>query len=547
MNAITQAWQSLREAADQHRPRTIVELFDAEPQRAERLALEAGGLHLDFSRQRLPLAVLPQLLNLAQATGLTTQRDAMFSGERINRTENRAVLHTALRRDPSRPLMVEGRDVTADVSQALASMRAFCDAVREGRWRGATGRPIEHVVSVGIGGSALGPVLALDALRERAHPRLQVHFLSNVDPRAWTDLQPRLDPTTTLVVIASKSWKTIETALNASAVREWLLAAGIGQAGLRHHLVGVSANVEGAVAFGLAPEGVFPFWDWVGGRYSLWSAIGLPVMLGVGPMAFGEMLEGARAMDDHFAGAPLERNAPVLMALLSLWNGLLLGSGTEVVVPYSDPLARLPAYLQQLQMESNGKAVDIDGQPLPYASSPVTWGEPGTDAQHSFFQLLHQGTAIHPVDFIGVVPQVRDAQGRDLVLMANYVAQIEALTRGRSFDEVVAGLKADGIDDAEARLQAPHRVHPGNRPSTSILLDALTPARFGALLALYEHKTAALGWLLRINSFDQWGVELGKRIALQVEPMLSSAPGTPVPSRTIAGLVERLRAALAAR
>jgi len=422
--------------------------------------------------------------------------------------------------------VVGGEDVRASVSGTLARMRAFTRAVHDGDWRGATNRPITDIVNVGIGGSQLGPELACRALAGFGHPRLRVHFLSNVDPDAWRRLSADLDPATTLAIVASKSWRTQETAMNAAAVREWLLAAGVPEALLRRHFVGVTSNTGGARAFGLADEAIFPFGDWVGGRYSLWSAIGLPVMLQIGPEAFDELLSGAHAMDRHFAESPLARNAPVLLALVSLWNGLVHPGCTEAVVPYSSALARLPAWLQQLQMESNGKSVDRRGERVAWHTASACWGEPGTDAQHSFFQALHQGTRIHPVDFVLPIPDAaivaasREGQSeavaladagaadRATALLANAVAQAEALLRGRP------GAPDDPL--------GAHRECPGNRPSNLILLEALTPASLGALLALYEHKTATLGWLWRIDSFDQWGVELGKTLAAEIEPMLAA-------------------------
>ncbi len=481
-----------------------------DPARREALTLEAAGLVIDFSKQRIDEAGIAALEAYSEAVELERWRRAMFDGESINFTERRPALHTALRRDPARPLIVDGQDVMIDVADTLARLRDFTDRVRDGRWRGASGRPITDVVSIGIGGSALGPVLACEALREYAHPRLRIHFLSNIDPDVWARLATQLNPASTLAVVASKSFKTIETARNAEAVRAWLLGS-VPEDKLHRHLVAVTSNVAGAEAFGLAREAIFPFRDWVGGRFSMWSAIGLPLMLQVGADRFGEMLAGARAMDEHFASAPARANAPLVMAWISLWNTLALRVNSEPVIPYSEALRRLPAYLQQLQMESNGKSIDRDGRPVAWPSAPVTWGEPGTDAQHSFFQALHQGTAAHPVDFVLVIPRGVDPQHRDYTLMANGLAQGEALLRGKAADT--------GGDDA-ARALAAHRGYPGKRPSTTILIDSLTPARLGALIALYEHKTAALGWLWRINSFDQWGVELGKVVATGIESLL---------------------------
>ncbi|MCP5264662.1 MAG: glucose-6-phosphate isomerase [Burkholderiaceae bacterium] len=500
------ALNAVRAAARQARELRILDLFEQEPDRLERLSFETAGLYVDLSRHRLPARAWSSFERLVGAADLVGWRRAMFAGDPINLTEERAVLHVALRASGEQPfrLGAVGEDLMPEIGDTLARMAAFSDRVRDGSWRGAEGHLITDVVNVGIGGSQLGPFLACDALARFGHPRLRVHFLSNIDPDAWDRLAERLDPKRTLAIVASKSWRTIETARNAQAVRRWLLAAGVGRDQLRHHLVGVTANPTGAREFGLANEGIFPFRDWVGGRFSLWSAIGLPVMLQIGPEAFAQMLAGAREMDSHFLETQWDRNIPVMMALLSLWNADALGSQTEAVIPYSQALARLPAYLQQLQMESNGKRVDVDGNVIPGPPAPVIWGEPGTDAQHSFFQSLHQGLQPQPVDFVLVRPTQEDPEGRGRGLLANALAQAEALLRGRPDPE------------------NPHRHYPGNRPSTTILLDRLDPRRFGALVALYEHKTASLGWLIRINSFDQWGVELGKEIAAEHEKLLAN-------------------------
>jgi glucose-6-phosphate isomerase len=529
MNA-SRTWQTIDELAAAARSLSIEALFEREPDRMQSLALDAAGLYLDLSRNRLPRQALDALVTLADESGVAQWRNRMFAGEIVNATEKRAVLHTALRELPqaaNAPLRVGGEDVRATIPATLERMRKLSHAVREGEWRGASGRPITDIVNIGIGGSHLGPDLAVEALADFAHPRLACHFLSNIDPAGRARLQARLDPHTTLLIVASKSWRTLETARNAEAMREWMLAGGISMEGLQRHLVGVTANAAGARAFGLSDETIYPFGDWVGGRFSLWSAIGLPVMMAIGPEGFDALLGGAHDMDRHFAQAPLARNAPVLLALVSLWNQKVHEGSTEAIVPYSAALAKLPAFLQQLQMESNGKRVDRDGAPLEGPSASVCWGAPGTDAQHSFFQLLHQGTGVHPVDFVIAAPAGQSRDGD--ALLANALAQAEALMRGS---------RPQAGDPLAA-----HRECPGNRPSNTILLDALTPARLGALLALYEHKTAVLGWLWRINSFDQWGVELGKTLAAEIEPLFASTEAAPerlsLPSRR---LLERLRA-----
>ena len=527
---------------------SIAALLRDEADRAARLSVDAAGLHLDLTRHRLPGAGLDALLALADAAAVGARRDAMYAGEAVNFTEGRPALHVALRA-PAGVAAATGASaasgasgtIAAEVADTLDRMAQFSDALRDGAWRGATGRPISDIVHVGIGGSHLGPQLACEALLEYAHPRLQCRFLSNVDPQAFDRAIAGLNPHTTLAIVASKSWHTQETARNAQALRRWFAEAGIDQAGLRRHVVGITANVDAALGFGLERSSIFPFRDWVGGRYSLWSAIGLPVMLAVGPANFCAMLAGAHAMDRHFAEAPPARNAPLLLALVSLWNTLALDGATEVVVPYSDALRSLTAWLQQLQMESNGKRVDRDGAPVAWPTAPVVWGGPGTDTQHSFFQALHQGTGVHPVDFIVVVPARRDPEGRAEALLANALAQREALLHGR---DGTSGTTGDP-GDRSAWLAA-HRACPGNRPSSLVLLDRLDPARFGALLALYEHKTAALGWLWDIDSFDQWGVELGKLLASDIEPLLDPARELPADlAPDLRDLLARIRSARA--
>jgi len=534
MTSKERARETVHRLADTMRDTSIVRLLREETERQERLVMDAAGIHADFTRQRLPSAALDALLALARATGLEAQRDAMFDGANVNFTERRPAWHVALRRpvDAQR----EGDPVAAEVAHTLARITHFADAVRDGRWKGAGGLPIDAVVHVGIGGSHLGPRLACEALAREAG-RLDCRFLSNVDPDSFTRATAGLDPRTTLAIVASKSWHTTETARNAQALRQWFARSGVVGDGLQRHLVAVTSNVEAATGFGLAREAIFPMWDWVGGRYSLWSAIGLPIALSIGSGNFCAMLEGAHAMDRHFREAPLERNAPVLMALVSLWNRLVLDGGTEVVVPYSDALRSLVAYLQQLQMESNGKRIGRDGKPVSWQTVPAIWGSTGTDAQHSFFQALHQGTSVHPVDFVVVVPHADDDEHRGRALLANALAQIEALACGRV------------SDDADAALAA-HRSTPGNRPSTVLLLEALDARNFGALIALYEHKTATLGWLWEIDSFDQWGVELGKVLAADIEPLLDAKHTTPHADdahATVQPLIRRIRKALADR
>ena len=517
-NRLSQAWASLESTASTARGIPVGQLL-ARQDRIARLTLEAGGLRLDFSRQRLPLDALDVLTELATAAALPGWRDAMLRGEEVNSSERRPALHTALR-DPD-AIVAQPRDasVQATVRETLARMKSISVAVQSGHWRGASGRPISDVLHVGIGGSQLGPEFACEALHRFGHPRLRMHFLGNIDPDRWFRIRSDLNPLTTLVIIASKSWRTPETARNGEAVRQWLLDGGVAKGDLGRHLIAVSSNLDAARTLGVLSENILPCPDWVGGRYSLWGAVGLPLMIQIGPDAFDAMLHGARQMDLHFAQAALDRNAPVWLALLSAWNAALLGSGTEAVIPYSDALRRFPAHLQQLQMESNGKSVSARGAPLLRATMPVVWGEPGTDSQHSFFQALHQGVAVHPIDLI-VVGGSADADRwqRGRALNANALAQAQALSLGH--------------EDAD-----PQRRHPGGRPVTLIHLPTLDPAALGALVALYEHKTACLGWLWGLNPFDQWGVELGKRLALGLEQaMTPEGEGQPQDQATMASL-----------
>ena len=500
--SLTAAWQAVERLAQSSRP----PLAESTPETATPLVVEAAGLRIDVSRQRLSGPACSALSALGNAAHLADWRDAMLRGAWVNASEGRPALHTALR-DPQ-GLVSPHLDpsIRSVVHDTLARMRTLTDAVRGGHWRGASGRPISDILHIGIGGSQLGPELACEALHRFAHPRLRIHFLGNIDPDRWHRLALGLNPLTTLVIVASKSWRTPETARNAQAVRHWLMAGGVPEHHLASHLLAVSSNLEAAQSLGVAPDNILPCPDWVGGRYSLWGAVGLPVMMQIGSAAFDQMLTGARAMDAHFAQAPTASNAPMLLALVSAWNACRLASGTEAVIPYADALRRFPAHLQQLQMESNGKSVSARGDPLPRASMPVIWGEPGTDSQHSFFQALHQGVAIHPIDLILVGGATdSDPWQRGRALNANAVAQAQALSLGHG--------------DAD-----PQRVHPGARPVTLIHLPRLDPATFGALVALYEHKTASLGWLWGLNPFDQWGVELGKRLAVSLEAQLGEAP-----------------------
>jgi glucose-6-phosphate isomerase len=493
------------------RPGHLRDLFAADPDRARRFVVQAADLHIDWSKNIVDDGVVAALLGVARAADVEARRDAMFRGDPINTTEGRSVLHMALRRPIGDSLLVDGRDVVADVHEVLAQMAAFTSRVREGQWLGATGQAIRTVINIGIGGSDLGPAMACLALDAFTTPGLQFRFVSNVDGADLHSNLRGLDPATTLFVVSSKTFTTVETITNAEAARHWLTAA-LGGAAVAEHFVAVSTNIAKAADFGIDAANVFGFWDWVGGRYSVDSAIGLSLMLAIGPAAFGEFLAGMHAIDEHFCSAPLPANAPVLLAMLGVWYHNVLGACTKAVLPYSHELRRFPAYLQQLDMESNGKQVRADGGPVSTTTGPVVWGEPGTNGQHAFFQLLHQGTHLVPVDLIGFAAPNHPHFAQHDLLLANLFAQGEALAFGKSAQEV----RAEGT----APELVAHRVFPGNRPSTTIMAPRLTPAVLGQLIALYEHVVFVQGVVWGINSFDQWGVELGKVLASRITPEL---------------------------
>ncbi|MFC4929945.1 glucose-6-phosphate isomerase [Massilia sp. GCM10023247] len=543
----TAPFQALETHAAEAKDWQMRSLFAADPQRFERMSIEAAGLFLDYSKNRLDGRTLELLASLARERGVEARRDAMFAGEKINNTEQRAVLHTALRapRDPqSGPkLSVDGQDVGADVHAVLDRIKTFSDAVRSGQWLGYTGKPITDIVNIGIGGSDLGPKMVCLALRQYSHPRLRMHFVSNVDGHDMDAALEQVDPETTLFIIASKTFTTAETMMNAQTARMWFLHDAPEEA-LAKHFVAVSTNVEAIKTFGIDPANMFPFWDWVGGRYSVWSAIGLPVALAVGFGYFSDFLAGAHAMDQHFRNAPVEQNMPMLLALVGFWNRQFLGCTSVTIAPYHQDLNRFPAYLQQLDMESNGKRVTRDGQAVDTPTCPAIWGEPGTNGQHAYFQLLHQGTDVTPIDFIAALRPAHELHNHHTALLANCFAQSEAFMKGKTIDEVRADLRQQGLDEAEVERLAPHKTFPGNRPSNTILMEYLTPATLGALIALYEHKTFVQGVLWDLNSFDQWGVELGKVLAKKIEAELAGAaqPGTHDSSTN--GLIARAKAAV---
>ncbi|MFZ6689073.1 glucose-6-phosphate isomerase [Undibacterium sp. SXout11W] len=488
----------------------LKELFRADPQRFTHFSASACGIMLDYSKQRIDTTAKLNLLALARQQDVEARRDAMLRGEAINHTENRAVLHTVLRLPKGESFDLNGVNIAADVHQVLAQMRTFSDAVREGRWLGYTGKAIRTIVNIGIGGSDLGPQMACIALAPWSQKNLSLHFVSNVDGRHVADALANADPETTLFVVASKTFTTMETLTNARTARDWMLAHGCPVDQIRQHFVALSTNVQAASEFGIAPENVFPFWNWAGGRYSMWSAIGLSIALYVGADRFEEMLAGAHEMDLHFAQAPLEQNLPVLMALIGVWNINFLGLQALSIAPYHQRMTRLPAYLQQLEMESNGKSVTREGHRVDYTTSPILFGEAGTNGQHAYFQLLHQGATIIPTDFIVVADDDAGLPGHNQALLANCFAQSKAMAWGKSLEEVRAEL-----GDLPEKMLAP-RVFEGNRPTSTVLLNELTPRSLGALIALYEHKVFVQSVIWDINAFDQWGVELGKSLAQQL-------------------------------
>ena len=538
----TTSYQALQTHAQDARQWQMRDLFAQDPQRFERLSLDAAGLFLDYSKNRLDGRTLALLANLARERGVEPLRDAMFAGDKINLTEQRAVLHTALRAPKDKQITVDGQDITADVHDVLARVKTFSDAVRNGSWLGHTGKEITDIVNIGIGGSDLGPKMVCLALRQFAHPRLTMHFVSNVDGHDMDAALSRVNPETTLFIIASKTFTTAETMMNANTARSWFLKNASEEA-LARHFVAVSTNVEAIKKFGIDPDNMFPFWDWVGGRYSVWSAIGLPVALCVGYGYFADFLAGAHALDEHFRTAPIEQNLPMILALVGFWNREFLGCPSVSIAPYHQDLNRFPAYLQQLDMESNGKRVTRAGDTITdYATGPVIWGDVGTNGQHAYFQLLHQGTDVTPMDFIAALRPAHEFQNHHAALLANCFAQSEAFMKGKTADEVRQDLA--GQDAAEIERLVPHKTFPGNRPSNTILMEYLTPATLGALIALYEHKVFVQGAIWDVNSYDQWGVELGKVLAKKIEAELNGEAQPAQHDGSTNGLIARAKAAV---
>ncbi len=536
------AWKALLDHHACIRDLHMRTLFAGNPGRFGMYSLEACGIFLDYSKNRITAETMPLLTALARQAGLEEWRGRMFAGERINSTEHRAVLHVALRNRANRPIIVDGADVMPKVNAVLGHMREFSDAVRSGAWKGFDGRSITDVVNIGIGGSDLGPVMVTEALKPFAQPGLGVHFVSNVDGTHIAETLKPLDPARTLFIVASKTFTTQETVANAGTARQWFLDRVHDEAAIARHFVALSTNAPEVAKFGIDTRNMFEFWDWVGGRYSLWSAIGLSIAVAVGMDRFEELLEGAFAMDEHFRTAPLERNMPVILALLGVWYNNFFGAETSAILPYDQYLHRFPAYFQQGDMESNGKSVDRAGLGVDYTTGPVIWGEPGTNGQHAFYQLIHQGTKLIPADFIAPAESHNPLPGHHALLLSNFFAQTEALMKGKTEDEARSELEQAGLSGRELTDLVPHKVFAGNRPTNSLMVRKVTPHSLGALIALYEHKIFTQGIIWNINSFDQWGVELGKQLARKILPELASPDPAASHDASTNGMINRWRA-----
>jgi glucose-6-phosphate isomerase len=526
MSTLTQskAYQELQVHYHQVGSKQMRQMFADDPSRFDKFSLRFNDILLDYSKNRVTSQTIQLLLDLARQAEVEKWRDKMFAGEKINFTENRAVLHIALRNRSNRPILVDGKDVMPDVNAVLAQMRTFTEAIRSGAWKGYTGKPIRDIVNIGIGGSDLGPVMVCEALKPYSSPSLKAHFVSNVDGTQIVETLKPLDPETTLFIIASKTFTTQETLTNAQTAKDWFLATARDPAAVARHFVALSTNEKAVIKFGIDPKNMFQFWDWVGGRYSLWSAIGLSIACYIGMPNFEELLTGAFLMDEHFRTEPLETNLPVMLGLLGVWYIDFLGTRTHALLPYDQYMHRFAAYFQQGDMESNGKSVDRDGSRVDYATGPVVWGEPGTNGQHAFYQLIHQGTQLVPCDFLAPVETHNPVGEHHSILLSNFFAQTEALMKGKNESEVRAELSSSGMNAAEIEKLLPHKVFEGNRPTNSILFQKVTPQTLGSLIAMYEHKIFVQGIIWRINSFDQWGVELGKQLAKAILPELQ-APG----------------------
>lgn len=515
-------WKALEEHYKKIALLHMRDMFSQDPKRFDKFSLRFKDFLLDFSKNRITEETVKLLIGLAREANIESWRDKMFSGEKINFTEHRAVLHTALRNRSNRPVMVDGEDVMPKINAVLAHMKSFVDSVRSGAWKGYTGKSISDVVNIGIGGSDLGPVMVTEALKPYSKPSLRVHFVSNVDGTDICEKLKNLNPETTLFIIASKTFTTQETTTNAETAKAWFLKVAKDSSAIAKHFVALSTNAKKVAEFGINTKNMFEFWDWVGGRYSLWSAIGLSIALFIGMENFEELLTGAYEMDEHFRTAPLEKNLPVVMALLGVWYNNFFNAQSYAILPYDQYLHRFPAYLEQGDMESNGKRVTRDGEVVDYETGPVIWGEPGTNGQHAFYQLIHQGTKLIPADFIAPVESQNPIGNHHSILLSNFFAQTEALMKGKTESEVRAELRAAGLSGAELEKLVPHKIFQGNKPTNSIMFQKLTPRTLGSLIAIYEHKIFVQGIIWNINSFDQWGVELGKVLAKAILPELKT-------------------------
>lgn len=537
----TPAWQALGQHYAQVKDLHMRALFAQDPGRFERFSVQFKDILFDYSKNRVTGETMRLLLNLAEEAGLPTWIEAMFSGEKINNTEGRAVLHTALRNQSDTPVFVDGTDVMPEIRRVLSRMRRFSENVRSGEWRGFTGKPITDIVNIGIGGSDLGPKMVCAALKPYSKHGLRVHFVSNVDGTDIAETLKILNPETALFLIASKTFTTQETMTNAHSAREWFLARSGDERHIARHFAAMSTNTQAVRAFGIDPENMFEFWDWVGGRYSLWSAIGLSIALFIGMDNFEALLRGAYEADQHFRGAPLNQNIPVLMALLGVWYNNFFGAQSHAILPYEQYLEHFPAYFQQGDMESNGKSVSRAGETLLYSTGPIIWGQPGTNGQHAFYQLIHQGTKLIPCDFLAGVESQNPLGSHHAILLSNFLAQTEALMKGRTPEEARAELSAQGYSGAELELLTRAKTFPGNRPTNSFLYQKLTPAALGALIALYEHKIFAQGIIWRVNSFDQMGVELGKQLAKAILPELDGTQPVHTHDSSTNGLINAIK------
>ena len=520
------AWKALQAhlptIADTH----MRDLFAADPQRFHKFSFLFNDILFDYSKHRISEVTLRLLINLAEEMDVKGWTEKMFNGDAINTTENRSVLHTALRNRSKRPVMVNEKNVMPEINNVLERMRNFTNAVRNGEWKGFSGKPITDVVNIGIGGSDLGPAMVTESLLDYQRPNIKFHFVSNIDSTQMFETNRHLNPETTLFIVASKTFTTQETMTNARSAREWFMSIAKDESAIPKHFVAISTNTHEVIKFGINPELMFEFWDWVGGRYSLWSAIGLTIIIAIGMTQFEELLQGAHEMDEHFRNAPLQENLPVIMGMLGIWYNNFFGADTHAIIPYDQYLRRLPAYVRQLDMESNGKRVDRNGKTVDYFTGPIIWGELGSNGQHAFFQLIHQSERLIPADYIAMIESKHPIGEHQTILLANFFAQTEALMRGKNAQEVTQELEAEGMSADQIKQLLPHKIFPGNKPSNSILLSKLDPKSLGSLIAFYEHKVFVQGVIWNINSFDQWGVELGKQLAKSIQPELSDKEPT---------------------